>query len=87
MSVLLKSFLLVPRRHSNIAKVAPSARIFIQDERNEGFGKSVLVLEEGRESVGSVGGRYLLQVKEIIMIKKLGPELNGGITSEPLYLF
>jgi len=53
MSVFLKSFLPVPRRHSNIAKVAPSARIFIQDVRNEGFGKTVLVLEVGRESVGS----------------------------------
>ena len=45
------------------------------------------VAREDFEFIGGGGGRYLLQVKESIMIKKLGPELNGGITSVPLYLF
>ena len=45
------------------------------------------VAREDFEFIGGGGGRYLLQVKESIMIKKLSPELNGGITSVPLYLF
>ena len=36
---------------------------------------------------GGGGGRYLLKVKESIMIDKLNPELNGSTTSVPLHLF
>lgn len=37
--------------------------------------------------IGGGGGRYLLQVKESLMIKKWNPELNGSVTSVPIYLF
>ena len=45
------------------------------------------VSREDFEFIGGGGGRYLLKVKESIMIKKLRPVLNGGITSVPLFLF
>ena len=44
------------------------------------------VAREDFEFIGGGGGRYLLQVKESIMIKKLNPKLNDNITSVPLYL-
>ena len=50
-------------------------------------GRCGKVAREDFEFIGGGGGRYLLQVKESIMIKKLSPQLNGGITSVPLYLF
>ena len=39
------------------------------------------------EFIGGGGGRYLLQIKESILIQKWNPELNGSVTSVPLYLF
>jgi hypothetical protein len=47
------------------------------------------VLREDFEFIGGGGGggRYLLKVKESIMINKLNPELNGSTTSVPLHLF
>ena len=50
-------------------------------------GRCGKVLREDFEFIGGGGGRYLLQVKESIMIKKLNPELNGSTTSVPLHLF
>ena len=37
--------------------------------------------------IGGGGGRYLLQIKESLMIKKWNPELNGSVTSVPIHLF
>lgn len=37
--------------------------------------------------IGGGGGRYLLQIKESLMIQKLNPELNGSVTSVPIHLF
>ena len=39
------------------------------------------------EFIGGGGGRYLLQIKESTLIQKWNPELNGSVTSVPLYLF
>ena len=39
------------------------------------------------EFIGGGGGRYLLQIKESLFIKKYNPELNGSETSVPLHLF
>ena len=50
-------------------------------------GRCGKVLREDFEFIGSGGGRFLLKVKESIMINKLNPELNGSTTSVPLHLF
>ena len=38
------------------------------------------------EIIGHEKNKYLLQVKESILIKRDNPELNGTIASVPLYL-
>ena len=50
-------------------------------------GKVWTCLEDDFEFIGGGGGRYLLQIKESILIQKWNPELNGSVTSVPLYLF
>ena len=50
-------------------------------------GRCGKVSREDFKFIGGGGARYLLQVKESIMIKKWNPELNGSVTSVPLYLF
>ena len=50
-------------------------------------GKCGHVSRDDFEFIGGGGGRYLLQIKESLFIKKLNPELNGSETSVPLYLF
>ena len=50
-------------------------------------GRCGKVSRDDFEFIGGGGGRYLLQVKESLMIQKWNPELNGNITSVPLYLF
>ena len=37
--------------------------------------------------IGGGGGRYLLQIKESLMIQKWNPELNGSVISLPIHLF
>ena len=39
------------------------------------------------EIIGRDNDRYVLQIKESILIKKFNPKINGNITSVPLYLF
>ena len=46
-----------------------------------------MVLREDFEFIGGGGGRYLLKVKERIMIYKWNPKLNGGSTKVPLLFF
>ena len=50
-------------------------------------GKCGHVPREDFEFIGGDGGRYLLQIKESLFIKKYNPELNGSETSVPLHLF
>ena len=50
-------------------------------------GKCGHVSRDDFEFIGGGGGRYLLQIKESILIQKWNPELIGSVTSVPLYLF
>ena len=45
------------------------------------------VTRDDFQIIGHEKNRYLLSVKESILIKKYRPALNGNITSTPLYLF
>jgi hypothetical protein len=45
------------------------------------------VTRDDFEILGYEKNKYLLQIKESILIKKDNPEINGTITSVPLYLF
>ena len=53
MSVFLKSSFPVPRSVSNIAKVAPSARMFVHDPGKERLWEAILIFKVEGESVGS----------------------------------
>ena len=46
-----------------------------------------LVSRDDFEIIGHEKNRYLLQLKESILIQKFNPKINGNMTSVPLYLF
>ena len=59
----------------------------LQHRRTTKCGESPRVTRDEFEIIGHEKNWYLLQVKESILINKLGPELNDNISSVPLYLF
>ncbi len=46
-----------------------------------------MVTRDNFEIIGHANDRYLLQIKESILIKKHNPKINGNLASVPLYLF
>ena len=59
----------------------------LQHVRSQKCGPEPKVTRDNFEIIGHDSDRYLLQVKESILIKKHNPKINGNISSIPLHLF